>query len=47
MLSYVHRKTKPKGHKETLRNVGYVYYFACVDGIKGVCVYSSSSNCTY
>lgn len=37
---------KTKGHKETLGGDGY-FYLACGDGFSGVCICSSSPNCTH
>jgi hypothetical protein len=36
-------KKKPKGHKETLGDVGHVYYFDYGDGIKHNCLCSNST----
>lgn len=41
------KQNKIKGHKETLGNVGYVYYFDCGDGIMGGCISSNSSDCAH
>lgn len=37
----------PHRHKETLRNVVYMYYLDCSDGVMGICVCPNSSNCTH